>query len=249
MAVSYQNQAMRSISALDPIGRCLQELERYDELASLNDAVCHCYRTLRMSYCIIEYDDIIRSKLSPSMSRYCINDYLSSTLAGVGLMLSSAGYSLREIEADERITLEFDQQRLTRALFLLISSACECSPSEAEITVSLKRNGSNAVITIVDNGDGFNMEALNTLFSNPTDIDFTSQVAALKVAKALIESMGGGIILSSRENGGSTISISLGITEPDTLFVEFRSPVKPYLSNRFSDMHVIFSNVCSITMY
>lgn len=252
VASRYQNTTMRIISLIEPVARRLSHLEEYDGLESINKVIANCYEMLKLSFCLCEFDIVNGESVTLLSKRVYLNEYLDSTFQALQIMLSSTDYSLKYKLCDDNIYIELDDEYLSRALFLVIANACETSPKDSDITISLKKSSDNAVITVSDCGDGVSLEILQSMFDHSIDInilDYDNASISIPLAKKIVELMGGNMLISSKPGEGTIVIITLPIEENGTGLVEFKSSTKKYIVNRYSDMHVIFSGICEPTFF
>ncbi|MFA6029774.1 MAG: response regulator [Elusimicrobiota bacterium] len=117
-----------------------------------------------------------------------------------------------------------DPEPLAEVLQNLVSNSCKFSPDGTKVTVSLKVRPTNeAWIQIRDQGRGITPEALPHLFEGfyHAEKELTRGIPGLGIGLALsrqiVELHGGRIWIESEGTGrGTTGSIALPITEPDT---------------------------------
>lgn len=108
-----------------------------------------------------------------------------------------------------------DRQRLRQVLHNLLSNAVKFNREGGTVQVSgAETSGKTFAIRVVDTGPGIAAEKLGRLFSpfdrlgaERTEIDGTG--LGLALSKALVEAMGGRIIVESKEGMGSTFSVEL----------------------------------------
>ena len=100
---------------------------------------------------------------------------------------------------------------MTQIFTNIILNAIQAVPSgkEAEIGVSLYRDGSFVHIEIRDNGVGIPKEVQNKVFLPNFSTKFTGSGIGLALAKRGIEHVGGKIWFETKENEGTCFFIEL----------------------------------------
>jgi len=121
-----------------------------------------------------------------------------------------------EISADIP-PVNVDRLRIERVLFNLVENAVKYSPHGGEIKVSVRRDGSELLISVRDTGIGISPENVSKLFQSFERIDAYEQHSipglglGLRVCRLLVEAHGGKIWVDSELDKGSTFSFTLPI--------------------------------------
>ena len=108
-----------------------------------------------------------------------------------------------------------DRRRLAQALQQLVSNAVKFTPSGGSVQVTAQRDGDALLIAIADTGIGIAEADLGRVFDPFTQLDsslarrFSGAGLGLYLARALIESHGGTLTLTSRPGAGTTAEIRL----------------------------------------
>jgi PAS domain S-box-containing protein len=118
-----------------------------------------------------------------------------------------------------------DPNRIQQVIWNLLSNAVKFTPSGGRIAVTLTRSGSEAVITVSDNGQGISPDFLPYVFERFRQADSTTTRKhsglglGLAIVRYLVEMHGGSINAASQGEGlGSTftVRIPLSMTVADT---------------------------------
>jgi signal transduction histidine kinase len=114
-------------------------------------------------------------------------------------------------------TVELDPQRFRHVLDNLISNALKYSDGEARVAV--RTAGGRAVIDVADSGIGIPADELPAVFSrfgrasNARRRGIAGSGIGLYVAKKVVEAHRGSLTVKSKENAGSTFTVSLPLVE------------------------------------
>lgn len=117
----------------------------------------------------------------------------------------------------KKLLVELDPQRFRHVIDNLVSNALKYSEGEARVTVRAEKD--RAVIDVADRGIGIPAGELATLFtrfgraSNARDRGIAGSGIGLYVAKKVVEAHRGTLTVQSKENEGSTFTVSLPLAE------------------------------------
>ncbi len=132
---------------------------------------------------------------------------------------------------------DVDQELLERLLLQLLSNSLRHTPPDKCIRVSLEKQGSMAVISVVDHGTGCPPEQL-ALPGIGTGTDRLLRLAdglglGLSLARGLAELHGGSLLVESTPGKGCQAHLRLPLTgeKPLPRPHQFRTPPRPYRAN------------------
>ena len=123
----------------------------------------------------------------------------------------------REIPFDvevSRVTVSFDPDRARSVFENLIKNATEsCEGRDPQVEIQIRVKHRNAVVRIMDRGDGLPKEMKAKLF----DPFFTTKIhgsgIGLSISKQFVEARGGSLKLYDRDGGGTVSEVSLPCRE------------------------------------
>lgn len=127
----------------------------------------------------------------------------------------SRGVSLSFEHGDEAFPVYADRERISLALFDLISNAIDYTPRGGSITVSAVPRGEKLEVAVADTGIGISETELPSLFRKFYRSDRARHMRpdgsglGLFLLKNIINSHGSDIAVSSKEGAGSRFSFSL----------------------------------------
>ncbi|WP_168203466.1 sensor histidine kinase [Oceanispirochaeta crateris] len=116
---------------------------------------------------------------------------------------------LPDIENAPVLMVRIDPERLKSILDNLLNNALESGSEESDISLTLERNGSHAVITVSDGGAGIPRENMKRIF----DPFFTTKSKGSGVGLAIVHSYtqgaGGSVNIESTPENGTRVRVSL----------------------------------------
>ncbi|MBR5502047.1 MAG: hypothetical protein IKV55_03325 [Oscillospiraceae bacterium] len=152
---------------------------------------------------------------------------------------------------DTPLPIMADRTLLERALLNLLANALQYTRDGNSITVSLKVQGNNAVITVADRGAGMLPQTL----AQAAEPFFSAEPAddggirpglglGLIVAKLAAELHAGSLLLTGEHGEGTTAALTLPITpcESETL----RSKSASYTADSFSGLYIELCRSCTL---
>ena len=130
--------------------------------------------------------------------------------------LEHGKHSLRVEVPGERIAVEGDLRRLTQVVANLLTNAARFTPSGGSIAVSARRQGSDAVLSVRDNGRGIPAESIDSIFGmfvqgkEPVHRVGGGLGIGLALARRITELHGGSVTAKSEGEGkGSEFIVRL----------------------------------------
>ncbi len=117
----------------------------------------------------------------------------------------------------KRVAVKIDRKRIVQVLENLVSNAAKYAP-DTDVTIALKVQGKQAVITVSDTGPGISPNHLKHIFERFYRVPERSAGVrgtglGLFICHNIIEAHKGNIKVDSKINQGTTFNISLPITE------------------------------------
>jgi adenylate cyclase len=115
----------------------------------------------------------------------------------------------------EELIVVADREKTEIAMGNLIRNALKFSPEGGAVTVSVKQTDGSAEVSVTDEGIGIAPEQVERVFDRFYQIDssetrsFPGSGLGLYIAKELVQSMGGEIMVESEQGRGSTFTFTL----------------------------------------
>ena len=146
-----------------------------------------------------------------------VAELVTDTARKVGPLAEQQGIRL-QVRAGEGM-VRGDQKRLRQVLIILLDNALQHTPAGGEVQLESQRVGKRMQIRVTDNGVGIAQQHLERIFDrfyqvqSPAGSVRRSNGLGLSIARALVETHGGSIMVESKEGEGSTFTISLPLME------------------------------------
>ncbi len=180
-----------------------------------------------------------------------LSEFLKRLGQASGVLTDSIGISLSLDLPNQAVYIMSDDALLNHALLHIISNCCRFTRPDNTISMALCSDTSRAHITIRDHGLGIPENILDKIcepfFSYDRDgMPMSGSGLGLSVARQIIALHGGTFAITSREDEGTTVAISLPLA-PDgdePLVLKSPPPVADMLRDRFSLLHIILSDSC-----
>lgn len=253
---AYNEPTTQIVNRLYPVAYKLEQAEDYESLAELNSIMQCCYKMLRVSNTATTYYKLINNEVSFKNKKILLNHYLRDLLSALQVMFIDCGYHIVYDIINKPIIVNCDEEYLSVALFHIISNSCLYSPKNSTIKITLSQNNDTANITVTDEGTGINQSNLQNIFHpyysnkgliSANDVDGLG--LGLPIVKNIIDKFNGNIFITSETNKGTTIAISLPLSDDSDISLELKSNTRKYVTNKFSDMYIYFSEICKMTHF
>lgn len=146
-----------------------------------------------------------------------LGSFLESILFPLRPMLSYLDITIALEKYAEFPNFMLDLVKFKQAIANLVRNAWESMEDGGHILVRLSRSGTDAQITVTDNGPGIPSEYIDTLFMPFVSHKKEGTGLGLAITKHVIEAHDGTILVSSREGEGTTFTLVLP-TQPKASF-------------------------------
>lgn len=218
--------------AADRVNSELPEGPGFDGARAYLAALCHSYRALERQ--IANLDTVLKMQEGTDFFFPAPNDLVSlcDDLAATVDLLSAGKHASVEFETElPKLVACVDSTHVERLLLNLLSNSLLHTPPEGHIRIGLTAVGSNAVISVDDNGSGIPADVMQNIFTRYEErIDPEKPAAPLSgglgltVARGIAERHGGALVLESREGRGTSVRVMLPL-EQNTDLLESRTPL------------------------
>lgn len=234
-----------------------QESEDYAALECLNEAARCCYQVLRCSTMIEDYYLLTSGRIGYHPQKLLLSDLLTEACRNLPFSLSAAGYVFSyEDQTDAPVIVLGEERLLSRALYHLITNACRYSPRGSSVTVSLSAGEDSAYIQVADEGIGIPPAELEHVFQpfvTGNDVPRPEEEMGLGLGLPIVREIaalhGGSVLVSSKPNSGTKVTLALPLCSGIEPELCVRSPQRRYVNGLFSDFYILFSDICQIQLF
>ena len=121
--------------------------------------------------------------------------------------------------AGEEVAASVDPDALHRALLNLLDNAVKYGPEGQTVRITLEKRGSNAVVSVADEGPGIPAEDRERVWQPHIRLERdgeggrSGQGLGLAIVRELVERMGGRVSLDAAPGGGARFSIHIPLSE------------------------------------
>lgn len=129
-------------------------------------------------------------------------------------LAQESGLTLSYKAEPSSLVLAIDREQLERLVWNLLSNAFKFTQPGGRITVSLKKAGTQLLLTISDTGCGISEELMPTVFDRWLHVDRTDPSPhglglGLPLCRNIAERHGGRLLLQSETGKGTTVTVAL----------------------------------------
>ena len=161
---------------------------------------------------ILKLNKLESQQIFPDDTEYNLGEQLCECLLGFEDAWEKKEMEI-ETDIDEDVTIHAESELLTHVWNNLFSNAIKFTPNGGKVTVSLKTEGSDAVVRVSDTGCGMSAETGAHIFEKFYQGDKSHAMQGnglgLALVKRVIDIFGGEISVNSTEGVGSTFTVRL----------------------------------------
>jgi signal transduction histidine kinase len=167
---------------------------------------------------LLDLSRISRGKITLQKTRTSLATAVRNAVETSRPLIEAAGHDLTLDVPDELIYVDADEIRLAQVFANLLNNAAKYTDRGGSIRLAVERQGSDAVVTVEDNGVGIPAHMLPKVFEMFTQVDQSLEKSqgglgiGLSIVKQLVEMHGGSIEAASGGHGmGSTFTVRLPV--------------------------------------
>jgi len=165
---------------------------------------------------ILKMNKLENQQISPKVQEYDLTEQVAECMLAFDDALERKHIDL-QCEMDDRILVTADPELLTLVWNNLLSNAVKFTPEGGSITVSVKPENENAVVSVRDTGCGITKDTAKHIFDKFYQGDTSHATEGnglgLALVKRVIDLTGGEINVSSTPGEGSTFTVKIRRSE------------------------------------
>ena len=234
---------------LGPVEKLLSQSAEESKNASLKIVKRNARRLLNLVNQILDFRKIEENELKLNNTSGELVSFIADVIESFNDLSERKSICLTFLTQFDNYPTEFDQDKLERILFNLLSNAFKFTPSGGEINVELKkdvRKGREGSIVIVVNDTGIGIsqqeqqKVFERFFQADTEVSILNQGSGigLSIIKEFVNIQGGNIELESELGKGARFLISLPLpilNHTEKLNLDFSQTELPATSQLKSD--------------
>ena len=213
-------QIRECLTAMDNCLSYLLEnsLESSFEQDMANNALNRCQLLMKHCLNMERYHQLIHGECCPQLRRMNLRTFLNYLTQE--LQRDSRCSQVKTFASRDNIIIQGDPSALLEIILNILTNSLEFSPADAPVTIRLERQEDVAVFRISDEGCGLPSgdvtQALTPYFSlKPENGQRAGLGLGLTNAYLLCQAMGGSILISSKENYGTTVLLRFPIDQSE----------------------------------
>lgn len=162
---------------------------------------------------LMEVSRISRGKVTLRPERLLLNSVLSTAVESVWPAIEAKPVRLVQV-MNETLAVEGDKDRLTQVFVNLLTNAVKFSPPHSTVTLTLRQEHGETIVTVEDQGQGIEAPMLETVFDlfaqGPSHPMSGGLGIGLALVRQLVELHGGSVMAHSQgRDHGSVFSVRL----------------------------------------
>lgn len=164
---------------------------------------------------LLDVSRIETGKLSLNIEKFSINELIEDTVEGIQATTKKHKIIIKN---SDKVEVNADRYRIYQVLVNLLTNAVKYSPNGKLITIEIKKDESNVVVSVKDNGRGIAKEQHKRIFerlyqvTDPEEKTFPGLGLGLFISKEIVARHNGSIWLKSAKGKGATFYFSLPLT-------------------------------------
>ena len=172
---------------------------------------------------LLDVSRITRNKMELRKARVLVADIIKNAVEAAGPAIHESQHELTVILPPEPVTLEADLTRLAQVFSNLLTNSAKYTPRGGNIWLSIEQIGDQVAVSVRDSGIGIPATSLPKIFDMFSQVDRSIERSTgglgigLALVKGLVEMHGGSVSAESTEGQGSTFTVRLPTSAPETV--------------------------------
>lgn len=207
---------LTSIRALSEILHDNPDLERDEQEHFLNTIIRESERLSRLINQVLDLEKYESGKQSLRREEVLIDDIIQEVLESLRHLADEKKIRIQQTSDPYIPVIGADRDKLLQVVYNLVSNAIKyCPPQKGEINITTFHIESNAVVSVMDNGNGIAPEYQQLIFNRFYQAEAQSvrkpkgSGLGLAISKKIIELHGGKIWVESQVNKGAKFTFTL----------------------------------------
>ena len=209
--------------ALDMMDYYLEQAEISRDGISQNAAAIkkNTYRLSRLIGNLLDITKIEAGFMKPCWENIDIVEYLRDLVKSMEQYVANKELTICFQSNSATNLVRTDSQMIERIVLNLISNAIKHTPKGGSIQIEYLATEEKHLISVLDNGEGIPDDKKEIIFNRFRQVDTSFTRAnegcglGLTIAKALVEKLGGRILLESKHKEGSKFTVELPLYSAD----------------------------------
>ena len=243
-----------SLSVIKMSGELMQsyiDASQSEKAAKYAAAVNHSlYKLMRMTANLSKIYGFEKGKRSEKT--FDIAQLCSELTSTVAELVGDKGLDISFVGVAKGMSFYGDSKEIERLLLNLLSNSIKYSSYGSKIAVSISTNGKRVTISVSDSGCGISPEVMSGVFGRYNEKKDTTDGKAgagmgLWIVKSIAEEHGGNVMLSSREDLGTVVTVSLPVK--DSGKTELHTPAHEFETGNMKTVLTELSDVLGYEKY
>ena len=250
----YRSELFRIFNVLIPLNQMLDQSGLYEAREYLECISQSSYKMLKAVINASEYYKLRSKQFQFHLDEINMHFFLQDLISQIKMLMAKSGKTMSFQAEDSSLNCVADSEKLTLAFLNIFANAIEFAINGSEIRVKLSRMGNDAIITVINEGDGILKENLGKVTEPFFSYDPVFHKAhgiglGLPVAQEIIKAHGGSLLIASTENMGTTLTVRIPLSKKKNTEKKFRAPNAqrlPMISDRTSPLYAFLAESCHL---
>ncbi|WFD08924.1 ATP-binding protein [Tepidibacter hydrothermalis] len=226
----------------------MSDLKYYEKLINMNKSMKqNCYRLIRLVNNLIDITKIDSGFLELNLANYDIVKIVKDITFSISEFVKFKSLDLEFCSDLNKKIIACDPDKIERILLNLLSNAIKFTRVGDKISINIKEEYGELIISIKDTGIGIKKENLEIIFERFRQVNKSltreneGSGIGLSLVKLLVEMHGGTIAVKSEYEKGSEFIVKLPIKLIEDS--AYNNPLKNIESNKVEKISVEFSDI------
>ncbi len=211
------------VMIINPIDNLLSTQVDPETIHALTTVKRNTNRIIRMVDQFLDVRNLDKGQTKPNRSNVDIVSLINNSLSAFSYQADKRNISLSFVHSFDSLTFSIDPNHLDIVIYNLVGNAFKFTPDNGEITVSLKLEKENVIITVTDTGKGIESKDMKRIFnrfyqSKSTESEIKGFGLGLNLCQMLIKLHDGSITASNRtDRSGAVFTVSIPVPAGEIL--------------------------------